>query len=291
MLALAGANGVIKLLESLPLIKRMETPVHPSAIRSKTPSQKWQIFSVAANGVNKTSETPSVNRRMETLVHPSAIRSKTPSQKWQIFSVKLEEKFNEKDAQKVQLQTTLKEKAESKFRRLRQSFCFKARPLLNFYNERATPKSPLKMAANGVNKTSKTPLVKRRMETSVHPLAVRSKTPGQKWQIFSAVSKSLSAYKNKLQSPTIPSPFTFRTEERAARRKQARANICSITSLQGVVVMILIDFNSEETAVPNYMRGRSSEDVITAAEDRIQEKEAHVRLMERQEAFVGRVVN
>ncbi|GJW82624.1 hypothetical protein Tco_0155769 [Tanacetum coccineum] len=33
------------------------------------------------------------------------------------------------------------------------------------------------------------------------------------------------------------------------------------------------------------------EDVIVAAEDRIQSKEAHVWLMERQEAFVGRVVD
>ncbi|GJY73339.1 WVD2-like protein 7 [Tanacetum coccineum] len=48
------------------------------------------------------------------------------------------------DAQKVQLQTTLKEKAETELRRLRQSFCFKARPLPSFYNERETPKSPIK---------------------------------------------------------------------------------------------------------------------------------------------------
>ncbi|GJS81455.1 hypothetical protein Tco_0747996 [Tanacetum coccineum] len=156
------------------------------------------------------------------------------------------------------------EKPETtELRRLRQSFCFKARPLPKFYNERERPKSPLKkvtnainkkhmatsskvffvdyvvvtslydfayvnlalQAANGVIKTSETPSVKRRMEIPVHPLAAGSKTPGQKWQIFSAVSKSLRAYKNKLQSPTIPSPFTFRTEERAARRKQARAHI------------------------------------------------------------------
>ncbi|GJW45488.1 WVD2-like protein 7, partial [Tanacetum coccineum] len=82
----------------------------------------------AANGVNKTSESPLVKRRMETYVHPSA---------------KLEEKFKEKDAQKVQLQTTLKEKPETELRRLRQSFCFKARPLPSFYNERERPKSPL----------------------------------------------------------------------------------------------------------------------------------------------------
>nr|GEW55739.1 RNA-directed DNA polymerase, eukaryota [Tanacetum cinerariifolium] len=40
--------------------------------------------------------------------------------------------------------TPSKEKAETEFRRLRQSFCFKARPLPSFYNERETPKSPLK---------------------------------------------------------------------------------------------------------------------------------------------------
>ncbi|GJT97496.1 hypothetical protein Tco_1093014 [Tanacetum coccineum] len=104
----------------------------------------------------------------------------------------------------------LQEKAKTELRRLRQSFCFKARPLPSFHNEREIPKSPLKKVtnainkkpmatpskgANGVNKTSETPSVKRS-------------------------SKSLSAYKNKLQSPTIPSPFTFRTEERATKRKE-----------------------------------------------------------------------
>ncbi|KAF5802733.1 hypothetical protein HanXRQr2_Chr06g0263011 [Helianthus annuus] len=63
------------------------------------------------------------------------------------------------------------------------------------------------------------------METPVHPLVFGSKTPGQKWRIFSAVSKSLSAYKNKLQSPTVSSAFTLRTEKRAARRKQGRIHI------------------------------------------------------------------
>nr|GEU56806.1 hypothetical protein [Tanacetum cinerariifolium] len=72
----------------------------------------------------------------------------------------------------------------------------------------------------GTPSAHSTPKLKRRMETPVHPPAVGSKTPRQKWQIFSFVLKSLSAYKNKLQSPTISSPFTLRTEERAARRKQ-----------------------------------------------------------------------
>ncbi|GJR13685.1 hypothetical protein Tco_0796337 [Tanacetum coccineum] len=49
--------------------------------------------------------------------------------------------YNERASPKSPLE---KEKEESEFRRLRQSFCFKARPLPNFYIERATPKSPLK---------------------------------------------------------------------------------------------------------------------------------------------------
>ena len=78
---------------------------------------------------------------------------------------KLEEKFNDNEAHKVQLHTKLKvcshgiltprvvgsldqlklfklnplnvqEKAETEIRRLRQSFCFKARPLPDFYKER-----------------------------------------------------------------------------------------------------------------------------------------------------------
>nr|GEU94207.1 hypothetical protein [Tanacetum cinerariifolium] len=159
--------------------KRCATPAKtPSKVTNKVNKQPMATPSKSANEVNKTSGTPSVKRRMETPVHPSAVGSKTPGQKWQIFSAvskslsayknklqsptisspftlrteeraarrkqKLEEKFNEKEAQKVQLQTTLKEKAETEFRRLRQSFCFKARPLPSFYNERETPKSPLK---------------------------------------------------------------------------------------------------------------------------------------------------
>ncbi|THG13555.1 hypothetical protein TEA_023912 [Camellia sinensis var. sinensis] len=60
-----------------------------------------------------------------------------------VASVKLEEKFNAKDTQKVQLQTRLKEKAGTELRKLRQSFCFKARPLPDFYKERETPKDQI----------------------------------------------------------------------------------------------------------------------------------------------------
>lgn len=184
----------------------------PSKVTSGVNKQPMATPSKSANGMNKTSETPSVKRRMETPVHPSAIGSKTPGQKWQIFSAvskslsayknklqsptisspftlrteeraaqrkqKLEEKFNEKAAQKVQLQTTLKEKAETEFRRLRQSFCFKARPLPSFY-ERETPKSPLKKTPQA-NLKSLTPA--RKPPTTISQQSSVKKSSRRLWK-------------------------------------------------------------------------------------------------------------
>ncbi|KAL7232703.1 hypothetical protein ACSBR2_010668 [Camellia fascicularis] len=57
---------------------------------------------------------------------------------------KLEEKFNAKEAEKVHLQTRLKDKAETEMRKLRQNLCFKARPLPEFYKGREKPKTQIK---------------------------------------------------------------------------------------------------------------------------------------------------
>ncbi|XP_060194433.1 protein WVD2-like 7 isoform X1 [Lycium barbarum] len=82
----------------------------------------------------------------------------------------------------------------------------------------ATPKT----TSNGAfNRPMTTPSSEsRRIKTPIHPSASGSKTPGPKWNILSSVSKSFTAYRNKLQSPTSFTPFSLRTEERAARRKQ-----------------------------------------------------------------------
>ncbi|XP_076896531.1 uncharacterized protein LOC143549519 [Bidens hawaiensis] len=86
-------------------------------------------------------------------------------------------------------------------------------------------KTPAKAFVNGVN-NNKQPLatlsVNRRIETTAHTTKVGTKSTGPKWHILSAVSKSFTAYKSKLESPTILSPFVLRTEDRAARRKHAR---------------------------------------------------------------------
>ncbi|THF94724.1 hypothetical protein TEA_002949 [Camellia sinensis var. sinensis] len=82
-------------------------------------------------------------------------------------------------------------------------------------------RTPTMAYLNGVLKNpSATPCSENiRPRTPQGPSASGSKTTGPKWQILSTVS--LSACRNKLQSPTTSAPFSLRTEERAARRTQA----------------------------------------------------------------------
>ncbi|GER47464.1 TPX2 (targeting protein for Xklp2) proteinfamily [Striga asiatica] len=93
-----------------------------------------------------------------------------------------------------------------------------------------TPKicrTPIRTPAVGTSKavtkdSAYTPLTeRRRMKTPIDSSAAcGSKTMGPKWHILSALSKSVTACRNKLQSPSLSTPFTLRTEERATKRKQ-----------------------------------------------------------------------
>ncbi|XP_009605472.1 protein WVD2-like 7 isoform X1 [Nicotiana tomentosiformis] len=117
--------------------RRIKTPIHPSASGSKTTGPKWNILS----SVSKSFTAYRNKLQSPTSSTPFHLRTEErAAQRKQ----KLEEKFNAKEVKKVQPQTTLKEKAESEFRKLRQSFCFKARPLPEFYKERETAIDPTK---------------------------------------------------------------------------------------------------------------------------------------------------
>ncbi|PWA91308.1 TPX2 domain-containing protein [Artemisia annua] len=124
----------------------------------------------------------------------------TPSKKQKIIEDKPAEKKN--DSQR-------KEDSSSDDHMMNQKF--EAQNLLQVF---APPLNAMKTPSKAyVNKVSKEPL-----ETSVN--IAGSKSTGPKWHILSAVSKSLSAYRNKMKSPTTSSPFDLKTEDRAARRKQ-----------------------------------------------------------------------
>ncbi|KAK3006953.1 hypothetical protein RJ639_015993 [Escallonia herrerae] len=129
--------------------RRTKTPLNPSASGSKTAGPKWHILSAVSDDCSYVSSSKSLSACRKKLQSPNlstplilrteerAARRKQASS----YSVKLEEKFNDKEAQKVQLQTKFKEKAETELRKLRQSLCFKARPLPDFYRERERPMS------------------------------------------------------------------------------------------------------------------------------------------------------
>nr|XP_027187456.1 protein WVD2-like 7 isoform X2 [Cicer arietinum] len=101
--------------------KRNKTPSDSSASRNHTAGPKWRLLS----GENKM-RSPIISSPFSLRTEERAARRKK----------KLEEKFNANETQKVQLHTKLKEKAGSEIRKLRQSFCFQARPLPDFYKER-----------------------------------------------------------------------------------------------------------------------------------------------------------
>ncbi|XP_011045204.1 PREDICTED: uncharacterized protein LOC105140176 isoform X3 [Populus euphratica] len=108
--------------------RRAKTPLHPSTSGSKTVRSKWHFLPK-----ENRSQSPSASIPFSFRTEERAARRKE----------KLEEKFNAYQAQKVQLQVTLKEKAETELKRLRQSLCFKARPLPDFYKQRVAPNNQM----------------------------------------------------------------------------------------------------------------------------------------------------
>ncbi|XVE67782.1 hypothetical protein DITRI_Ditri09bG0015800 [Diplodiscus trichospermus] len=113
------------------------TPVNPSASVSKTARQKWHFLptdsSKFLSACTKKSQSPATNASFSLRTEERAARRKQ----------RLEEKFNVSQERKIQQQTTLEEKAETELKKLRQSFCFKARPLPDFYKERRTTKDQM----------------------------------------------------------------------------------------------------------------------------------------------------
>ncbi|KAL3346978.1 hypothetical protein AABB24_025419 [Solanum stoloniferum] len=136
---MATSNGASNLPMTTPSSesRRIKTPIHPSASGSRTAGPKWNILS----SVSKSFTAYRNKLQSPTSSTPFSLRTEERAAR---RKQKLEEKFNAKEEKKVQQQTTLKEKAETELRKLRQSFCFKARPLPDFYKETETAKDHAK---------------------------------------------------------------------------------------------------------------------------------------------------
>ncbi|KAJ4822219.1 hypothetical protein Tsubulata_045754 [Turnera subulata] len=95
----------------------------------------------------------------------------------------------------------------------------KSPPMVSF----ATPQHPLATPQAEI----------RRAKTPLHPSASGSKTVRPKWNFLPTdCSKFMSGGRNKTQSPKVCKPFSLRTEERAARRKEASSIIFFYAPLQ-----------------------------------------------------------
>ncbi|KAG6790025.1 hypothetical protein POTOM_006168 [Populus tomentosa] len=125
--------------------RRAKTPLHPSS-GSKTVRSKWHFLpkdcSMFMTSSRNRSQSPSASIPFSFRTEERAARRKEAILSPLCFQ-KLEEKFNAYQAQKVQMQVTLKEKAETELKRLRQSLCFKARPLPDFYKQRVAPNNQM----------------------------------------------------------------------------------------------------------------------------------------------------
>ncbi|XP_022884002.1 protein WVD2-like 7 isoform X2 [Olea europaea var. sylvestris] len=139
----AAKYGLLKYNAATPRSedRRNKAPINPSALGSKTSGPKWHILSAVCP---KSFTTYRNKLQSPTLSTPFILRTEERAAR---RKQKLEEKFNAKEAPKMQLQTKLREKAGNEFRKLRQSFCFKARPLPDFYKEREIPKNQMKKSS------------------------------------------------------------------------------------------------------------------------------------------------
>ncbi|XP_075515191.1 uncharacterized protein LOC142549870 isoform X3 [Primulina tabacum] len=113
--------------------RRTKSSVDHSASGCKTSGPKWHLLSsVCTNSITacrKKLQSPTITTT------PFVLRTEERAAK---RKQKLEEKFNANKG-------VHKEKAEDEFRKLSRSFCFKARPLPDFYKERQTPKNQMKI--------------------------------------------------------------------------------------------------------------------------------------------------
>ncbi|KAL4378172.1 hypothetical protein GQ457_02G012220 [Hibiscus cannabinus] len=135
----ASISGKLKQSSATPWSENRSaarTPVNSSASVSKTARGKWSFLptdcSRILSGRRNKSQSPGIFASFSLRTEERAARRKQ----------RLEEKFNVIQEQKVQQQLTLKEKAGTELKKLQQSFCFKARPLPDFYKER-TPKDQI----------------------------------------------------------------------------------------------------------------------------------------------------
>ncbi|XP_038989701.1 protein WVD2-like 7 isoform X2 [Phoenix dactylifera] len=158
----ASSNGVTKLVSLTPQSEhgRTKTPPEQSYFKKKIADLKLQTLSL---DYSKSSSIKG-HRQCSPLAASFSFKTQQRAEKRKELFHNLEDKFDKKGAKKLQLQETSKEKAESESRKLRQSLCFKARPLPDFYRNIEPPKVEMRKekAENELRKSNQSLCFKAR---------------------------------------------------------------------------------------------------------------------------------
>ncbi|XP_073046919.1 uncharacterized protein [Primulina eburnea] len=124
-------------LSSLRVPKDCATPLRTPLVGATKGVSKYPKATPRLESRSFTKSLTACRNKLQspTITTPFVLRTEERAAK---RKQKLEETFNaNKDVHK--------EKAENEFRKFSRSFCFKARPLPDFYNERETPKNQMKI--------------------------------------------------------------------------------------------------------------------------------------------------
>ncbi|GLU02167.1 hypothetical protein SLE2022_194310 [Rubroshorea leprosula] len=156
------------------------TPLDPPASGSKTVRRKWGFL-------------PTENKSQSTCIFtPFSLKTEERAAR---RKQKLEEKFNGSQTEEVLQQATLKEKAGTELRKLRQSFCFKARPLPDFYKERKSTKDQIKLLP--VTQTETSPPEEQPTSSRGSTVQAKNSPPRKKSSFKNIGSKLMQGKKNQ----------------------------------------------------------------------------------------------
>ncbi|XP_050232317.1 protein WVD2-like 7 isoform X4 [Mercurialis annua] len=160
--------------------KDCSTPLRTPTMVSRLRESKHPLATPRSEKRRNKSQSPSTSTPFSLRTEERAARRKQ----------KLEEKFNTNQAEKVQLQATLKEMAETEIKKLRRTLCFKARPLPNFYKES-------KALKNDMDKDALTQLESPNPgRTPIHSMAQTTSDPSQKPSVKNSDSKQITGKKS-----------------------------------------------------------------------------------------------
>ncbi|XVF13972.1 hypothetical protein REPUB_Repub09cG0016100 [Reevesia pubescens] len=192
------------------------TPAISSASVSKTARGKWHFLptdcSKFLSACRNKSQSPGIFASFSLRTEERAARRKQARLDIiTCFYNRLEEKFNVSQEQKVQQQTTLKEKAEIELKKLRQSFCFKARPLPDFYKERRTGKDQMQKVPLT---RSESPAIGRKSSPSkANTAQSKNSLPHQKSSIKNTCFRHVPERKNQISVRSLTSRVAMTAHE------------------------------------------------------------------------------